>query len=55
MPQLNPDPWLIILIFTWAVFLIILPNKIISHSIPNEPSAKDPSNLLTEIWSWPWH
>nr|YP_007625449.1 ATP synthase F0 subunit 8 [Polypterus retropinnis]ADG95300.1 ATP synthase F0 subunit 8 [Polypterus retropinnis] len=55
MPQLNPDPWFIILIFTWTVFLSILPNKVTSHKTPNETSAKDPSNFLTEIWSWPWH
>nr|ADG95170.1 ATP synthase F0 subunit 8 [Polypterus bichir bichir]ADG95183.1 ATP synthase F0 subunit 8 [Polypterus bichir lapradei] len=55
MPQLNPDPWFTILIFTWAVFLTILPNKVTSHKTPNEPTTKDSSNLMTEIWSWPWH
>nr|ADG95235.1 ATP synthase F0 subunit 8 [Polypterus sp. golden dust] len=55
MPQLSPDPWFAILIFTWTVFLIILPNKIMMHKTPNEPLAKDPSSLLTEIWPWPWH
>nr|YP_007625462.1 ATP synthase F0 subunit 8 [Polypterus teugelsi]ADG95313.1 ATP synthase F0 subunit 8 [Polypterus teugelsi] len=55
MPQLNPDPWFTILIFTWAIFLTILPNKIIMHKIPNVPLTKNPSSLLIKIWPWPWY
>ncbi|NP_943608.1 ATP synthase F0 subunit 8 (mitochondrion) [Erpetoichthys calabaricus] len=55
MPQLNPDPWFVILIFTWTVFLTILPNKITFYKIPNEPLNSDPLGSNMDTWSWPWY
>nr|WNH20182.1 ATP synthase F0 subunit 8 [Plectranthias winniensis] len=55
MPQLNPAPWFAILVFTWLVFLIVLPSKITAHKFPNEPSRQTPRMLKTEPWTWPWH
>nr|YP_009128810.1 ATP synthase F0 subunit 8 [Trichopodus leerii]AJR33108.1 ATP synthase F0 subunit 8 [Trichopodus leerii]AKS28308.1 ATP synthase subunit 8 [Trichopodus leerii] len=55
MPQLNPAPWLTILIFSWLVFLIIIPPKITAHIFPNEPSLKNTEKVKTEPWNWPWH
>nr|YP_009258871.1 ATP synthase F0 subunit 8 [Bothus myriaster]AID59799.1 ATP synthase F0 subunit 8 [Bothus myriaster] len=54
MPQLNPSPWFLILVFSWLVFLTIIPNKLLSHTTPNEFEAKD-AQFSTELtWFWPW-
>nr|BBG74517.1 ATPase subunits 8 [Desmodema polystictum] len=55
MPQLNPSPWFLILIFSWFIFLAVLPPKIMAHTYPNEPLAKDAKNTKTNPWNWPWH
>nr|AAR13570.1 ATPase 8 [Synbranchus marmoratus] len=54
MPQLNPSPWFMILIFSWLIFLILLPSKITAHTFPNEPQLKTSSQIKTEPWNWPW-
>nr|ALU86430.1 ATP synthase F0 subunit 8 [Rastrelliger kanagurta] len=55
MPQLNPSPWLAILIFSWSVFLIVIPPKIMAHSFPNEPTLQSTEKHKAEPWNWPWH
>nr|YP_010892974.1 ATP synthase F0 subunit 8 [Trachipterus ishikawae]WJQ22809.1 ATP synthase F0 subunit 8 [Trachipterus ishikawae] len=55
MPQLNPAPWFLIFVFSWIVFLFILPQKILSHSFPNEPLVKNSKDIKTNPWNWPWH
>nr|YP_003735134.1 ATP synthase F0 subunit 8 [Harriotta raleighana]ADI57870.1 ATP synthase F0 subunit 8 [Harriotta raleighana] len=53
MPQLNPNPWFLILLFTWIIFLTVLPNKINKHTFTNKPTI----NLYTpktNTWTWPW-
>nr|BBH36395.1 ATP synthase F0 subunit 8 [Betta simplex] len=55
MPQLNPSPWLAILIFSWLVLLIIITPKIMMHTFPNEPSLKSTEKSSTEPWNWPWY
>ncbi|YP_009034483.1 ATP synthase F0 subunit 8 (mitochondrion) [Synchiropus splendidus] len=54
MPQLNPSPWFMILIFSWLVFLAFLPTKIMSHTYPNKltPETKEASS--NNPWTWPW-
>nr|YP_001491257.1 ATP synthase F0 subunit 8 [Spicara maena]BAF51768.1 ATPase subunit 8 [Spicara maena]BAQ20881.1 ATPase subunit 8 [Spicara maena] len=54
MPQLNPAPWLTILVFSWVIFLTILPLKIVAHTFPNEPTLKSADTPKTESWTWPW-
>nr|YP_009110307.1 ATP synthase F0 subunit 8 [Choerodon schoenleinii]AIX11439.1 ATP synthase subunit 8 [Choerodon schoenleinii]AWW89568.1 ATP synthase F0 subunit 8 [Choerodon schoenleinii] len=54
MPQLNPAPWFAILVFTWLVFLTILPRKVLAHSFTNEPTAQSTEKPKTEPWNWPW-
>nr|AAR13574.1 ATPase 8 [Synbranchus marmoratus]AAR13576.1 ATPase 8 [Synbranchus marmoratus]AAR13578.1 ATPase 8 [Synbranchus marmoratus] len=54
MPQLNPTPWFMILIFSWLIFLILLPSKITAHTFQNEPQLKTTSTIKTEPWNWPW-
>nr|WMN13787.1 ATP synthase F0 subunit 8 [Merluccius bilinearis] len=55
MPQLIPDPWFAIFMFTWAIFLTILPQKVMAHSFPNEPSPQSVATPKTTSWNWPWH
>nr|AIU45735.1 ATP synthase F0 subunit 8 [Drepane punctata]AJW76250.1 ATP synthase F0 subunit 8 [Drepane longimana] len=55
MPQLDPTPWCPIFIFSWYIFLTILPPKVMAHSYANEPTPKSAKPQKTEAWNWPWH
>nr|ADG45852.1 ATPase subunit 8 [Eigenmannia sp. 4 CBM-2010] len=55
MPQLNPAPWLAILLFSWFIFLAVLPTKVMKHTFTNEPTALSAKMPKTEPWNWPWH
>nr|YP_008144925.1 ATP synthase F0 subunit 8 [Psenes pellucidus]AGO20420.1 ATPase subunit 8 [Psenes pellucidus]WMI34862.1 ATP synthase F0 subunit 8 [Psenes pellucidus] len=55
MPQLNPAPWLAILVFSWLVFLIIIIPKVMAHTYPNEPTPQSAEKTKGEPWNWPWH
>nr|YP_001256943.1 ATP synthase F0 subunit 8 [Pagellus bogaraveo]YP_009479495.1 ATP synthase subunit 8 [Pagellus acarne]AVV92443.1 ATP synthase subunit 8 [Pagellus acarne]BAF63151.1 ATP synthase F0 subunit 8 [Pagellus bogaraveo] len=54
MPQLNPAPWFAILVFSWVIFLTILPLKVGAHTFPNEPTLQSTDTPKTESWTWPW-
>nr|YP_001054730.1 ATP synthase F0 subunit 8 [Labracinus cyclophthalmus]BAF46783.1 ATPase subunit 8 [Labracinus cyclophthalmus]BBU25869.1 ATPase subunit 8 [Labracinus cyclophthalmus] len=54
MPQLDPTPWFAIFIFSWAVFLTVLPPKIASHTFPNDPAPQGTTKPTTQPWNWPW-
>nr|NP_110508.1 ATP synthase F0 subunit 8 [Anguilla japonica]ALI16067.1 ATP synthase F0 subunit 8 [Anguilla japonica]AZQ08889.1 ATP synthase F0 subunit 8 [Anguilla japonica]BAB39716.1 ATPase subunit 8 [Anguilla japonica] len=55
MPQLNPAPWFTILVFSWAVFLAILPTKVMAHTFNNEPNLQTAKKPKTDSWNWPWY
>nr|YP_007026203.1 ATP synthase F0 subunit 8 [Neosalanx taihuensis]YP_009121437.1 ATP synthase F0 subunit 8 [Neosalanx tangkahkeii]AFU89132.1 ATP synthase F0 subunit 8 [Neosalanx taihuensis]AJF41796.1 ATP synthase F0 subunit 8 [Neosalanx tangkahkeii]AZM32458.1 ATP synthase F0 subunit 8 [Neosalanx taihuensis] len=55
MPQLNPAPWFAILMFSWLVFLTVIPPKILGHIFPNEPTIQSAKKANPEPWNWPWH
>nr|AAP75313.1 ATP synthase 8 [Chrysiptera annulata]AAP75315.1 ATP synthase 8 [Chrysiptera annulata] len=55
MPQLNPDPWFVLLTFSWLVFLVVLPPKVLAHMTPNHPVHRSTEKSKTEPWAWPWH
>nr|AAP75245.1 ATP synthase 8 [Chromis multilineata]AGR91770.1 ATP synthetase subunit 8 [Chromis multilineata]AGR91772.1 ATP synthetase subunit 8 [Chromis multilineata]AGR91774.1 ATP synthetase subunit 8 [Chromis multilineata]AGR91776.1 ATP synthetase subunit 8 [Chromis multilineata] len=55
MPQLNPAPWFLIMVFSWLIFLTILPPKILAHLSPNEPTLQSTEKPQTESWNWPWY
>nr|ABA11752.1 ATPase subunit 8 [Novaculichthys taeniourus] len=55
MPQLNPAPWFSILVFSWLVFLTIIPQKVLSHTFPNEATSRSVETPKTESWNWPWN
>nr|BAW88929.1 ATPase subunit 8 [Danionella dracula] len=54
MPQLNPAPWFMILVFSWFVFLTIIPTKVLGHVQPNEPTLPDVKQHHSSSWTWPW-
>nr|WNH22717.1 ATP synthase F0 subunit 8 [Equetus punctatus] len=54
MPQLNPSPWLAVMVFSWLTFLIIIPPKIMAHIFPSEPALQSAEKSNTTAWNWPW-
>nr|AYC65814.1 ATP synthase F0 subunit 8 [Betadevario ramachandrani] len=54
MPQLNPNPWFAILIFSWLIFLAIIPTKIMNHIQPNDPALTTTKTQKNNSWNWPW-
>nr|AIC78702.1 ATPase8 [Profundulus hildebrandi]AIC78703.1 ATPase8 [Profundulus hildebrandi]AIC78704.1 ATPase8 [Profundulus hildebrandi] len=55
MPQLNPAPWFLILVFSWFIFLTVIPSKVLAHNFPNDPALHTKQKPQTESWNWPWH
>nr|ATI25187.1 ATP synthase F0 subunit 8 [Vanmanenia lineata] len=54
MPQLNPTPWLAILVFSWTIFLTAVPTKVMGHTSPNESTSLSAEKHKTGSWDWPW-
>nr|YP_006303448.1 ATP synthase F0 subunit 8 [Pseudomyxus capensis]AEK53123.1 ATP synthase F0 subunit 8 [Pseudomyxus capensis] len=55
MPQLNPDPWFMMLTFSWLMFITLIPPKIYAHTLPNEPDPQGTKKSEAESWIWRWH
>nr|YP_009003617.1 ATP synthase F0 subunit 8 [Schistometopum gregorii]AGZ19111.1 ATP synthase F0 subunit 8 [Schistometopum gregorii] len=53
MPQLNPNPWLFIMISSWIIILMILLTKIIKHK-PMSPTSLMIMHKHFIPWNWPW-
>nr|YP_009684261.1 ATP synthase F0 subunit 8 [Pionites leucogaster]AJG35736.1 ATP synthase F0 subunit 8 [Pionites leucogaster]QDP17074.1 ATP synthase F0 subunit 8 [Pionites leucogaster] len=54
MPQLNPNPWLFVMISTWLTFSLILQPKTLSFISTNPPINKTPTTTKNLPWTWPW-
>nr|AMD83782.1 ATPase subunit 8 [Hemipsilichthys nimius] len=54
MPQLNPTPWLTILVYSWLIFITVIPHKILNHTFTNELNPINPKKLESTTWNWPW-
>nr|NP_115277.1 ATP synthase F0 subunit 8 [Eudromia elegans]AAK08593.1 ATPase subunit 8 [Eudromia elegans]AAK53291.1 ATPase 8 [Eudromia elegans]QNS38478.1 ATP synthase F0 subunit 8 [Eudromia elegans] len=54
MPQLNPNPWFLIMASSWLIFLLIMQPKLASFNPTNPPSNKTQSTKQPLPWSWPW-
>nr|AGG35531.1 ATPase subunit 8 [Henicorhina leucophrys]QDF45104.1 ATPase subunit 8 [Henicorhina leucophrys]QDF45106.1 ATPase subunit 8 [Henicorhina leucophrys]QDF45108.1 ATPase subunit 8 [Henicorhina leucophrys]QDF45110.1 ATPase subunit 8 [Henicorhina leucophrys] len=54
MPQLNPNPWLFIMIISWITFSLIIQPKLLAFVSMNPPSNKTPTTPNTTPWTWPW-
>nr|AGZ18955.1 ATP synthase F0 subunit 8 [Epicrionops cf. marmoratus UMMZ 190478] len=53
MPQLNPAPWLTIMLFSWVIFLTIIPTKVIKHAQASNVTSA-PEHKHHAPWTWPW-
>nr|QTL82871.1 ATP synthase subunit 8 [Lepidosiren paradoxa] len=53
MPQLNPNPWFMILVISWLTLLLILFPKITSFTLFSNPEQKL-LYMKTKSWTWPW-
>nr|QGX86694.1 ATP synthase F0 subunit 8 [Glaucostegus granulatus] len=54
MPQLNPNPWLIIFLLSWLFFLTVMPQKVTSYVFNNSLTPKNVEKPKPEPWNWPW-
>nr|QJX58571.1 ATP synthase F0 subunit 8 [Chlamydera nuchalis nuchalis] len=54
MPQLNPGPWLFIMLISWMTYSLIIQPKIMSFISTNPPSNKTQITTNTTPWDWPW-
>nr|BAR45801.1 adenosine triphosphatase subunit 8 [Synodus kaianus] len=54
MPQLNPAPWFSIMLFSWLIFLTVIPPKVLGHTFPSEPTPHSADAMKSEPWTWPW-
>nr|YP_097184.1 ATP synthase F0 subunit 8 [Desmognathus fuscus]AAU20621.1 ATP synthase F0 subunit 8 [Desmognathus fuscus] len=54
MPQLNPNPWFLIFITSWLIYLIILMYKINNFKTLNEPTMQDVIKNKPQSWNWLW-
>nr|AAQ74169.1 ATPase subunit 8 [Henicorhina leucophrys]ABW06668.1 ATPase subunit 8 [Henicorhina leucophrys]ABW06670.1 ATPase subunit 8 [Henicorhina leucophrys] len=54
MPQLNPSPWLFIMLISWITFSLVIQPKLLAFVSMNPPSNKTPTTPNTTPWTWPW-
>nr|APO20572.1 ATP synthase subunit 8 [Ninox boobook boobook]APO20576.1 ATP synthase subunit 8 [Ninox boobook halmaturina]APO20578.1 ATP synthase subunit 8 [Ninox boobook ocellata]APO20582.1 ATP synthase subunit 8 [Ninox natalis]APO20586.1 ATP synthase subunit 8 [Ninox boobook]APO20596.1 ATP synthase subunit 8 [Ninox lurida]APO20616.1 ATP synthase subunit 8 [Ninox rotiensis] len=54
MPQLNPNPWLFIMLISWLTLSLIIQPKLLSFTTTNPPSHKPTMTTKTTPWTWPW-
>nr|YP_009562364.1 ATP synthase F0 subunit 8 [Sphenomorphus incognitus]QAV57721.1 ATP synthase F0 subunit 8 [Sphenomorphus incognitus] len=54
MPQLNPAPWLFILLLSWTTILLIFKTKILSSHTLNSTMMTSPLKHQHTPWIWPW-
>nr|YP_006303654.2 ATP synthase F0 subunit 8 [Moolgarda cunnesius]AEK53201.2 ATP synthase F0 subunit 8 [Moolgarda cunnesius] len=52
MPQLNPDPWLLIFAFSWLSFLALFPSKMLTYAFLWDPISQNMQNSYTLDWAW---
>nr|AYN73495.1 ATP synthase F0 subunit 8 [Geobiastes squamiger] len=54
MPQLNPNPWFLIMLTTWLTFLFLIQPKLLSFTPSNPFLNKTTQIIKTTPWPWPW-
>nr|YP_009991704.1 ATP synthase F0 subunit 8 [Spizaetus tyrannus]QNN84526.1 ATP synthase F0 subunit 8 [Spizaetus tyrannus] len=54
MPQLNPAPWLLIMLTSWLTFTLIIQPKLLPFTPINTPSNKPSATANPSPWNWPW-
>nr|WNH36915.1 ATP synthase F0 subunit 8 [Bregmaceros japonicus] len=54
MPQLKPDPWFLISMFVWFIFLVVMMTKMYTHTFSNKLPSYGVSAHHSAPWFWPW-
>nr|YP_009111966.1 ATP synthase F0 subunit 8 [Botaurus stellaris]AHN95865.1 ATP synthase F0 subunit 8 [Botaurus stellaris] len=54
MPQLNPNPWFLIMLVSWMTFSLIIQPKLLSFTSTNPPHTTLKTTTKTTPWTWPW-
>nr|YP_009104608.1 ATP synthase F0 subunit 8 [Narcine entemedor]AIT70279.1 ATP synthase F0 subunit 8 [Narcine entemedor] len=54
MPQLNPNPWFLIFLFSWLFFLTIMTQKVMNHLFIKYPKLENTNKPKPKPWYWPW-
>nr|QOD97643.1 ATP synthase F0 subunit 8 [Galbula dea] len=54
MPQLNPNPWLFIMLISWLTFTMVIQPKLLTFTSTNPPSNKTSLIIEPTPWTWPW-
>nr|YP_009258923.1 ATP synthase F0 subunit 8 [Dopasia gracilis]AIQ78422.1 ATP synthase F0 subunit 8 [Dopasia gracilis]QJF46553.1 ATP synthase F0 subunit 8 [Dopasia gracilis] len=54
MPQLNPAPWLLIMVLSWLALTTLFLSKTQNARFPNTPPHQQPCKQVTNTWVWPW-
>nr|YP_009991860.1 ATP synthase F0 subunit 8 [Turnix velox]QBH75494.1 ATP synthase F0 subunit 8 [Turnix velox]QNN84721.1 ATP synthase F0 subunit 8 [Turnix velox] len=54
MPQLNPNPWFLIMLASWLTFSLIIQPKLLAFTSTNSLSNKTHTPQKTSPWTWPW-
>nr|YP_010691227.1 ATP synthase F0 subunit 8 [Stercorarius longicaudus]WBU93445.1 ATP synthase F0 subunit 8 [Stercorarius longicaudus] len=56
MPQLNPNPWFLIMLASWLIFTLTIQPKLLSFTSTNPLSYSNKTPTTTKItpWTWPW-
>nr|AQZ24947.1 ATP synthase F0 subunit 8 [Gyps himalayensis] len=53
MPQLNPAPWLYIMLASWLTLALVIQPKLLPFTPTNSPFNKT-TTANTPSWNWPW-
>nr|ALE33699.1 ATP synthase F0 subunit 8 [Acanthosaura lepidogaster] len=53
MPQLNPSPWLTVMLITWLFLLVVVTKTLNSHH--TAPPKMQNFNAPKAAWTWMWH
>nr|WBU94787.1 ATP synthase F0 subunit 8 [Pseudopus apodus] len=54
MPQLNPNPWLLILILSWLALTALFLTKTQNARFHTMPALHQMNKQETNTWLWPW-
>nr|YP_009991587.1 ATP synthase F0 subunit 8 [Burhinus bistriatus]QNN84396.1 ATP synthase F0 subunit 8 [Burhinus bistriatus] len=54
MPQLNPNPWFLIMLTSWSIYSLIIQPKLLSLTHINHPLNKPYMTSKPTPWTWPW-
>nr|YP_009029574.1 ATP synthase F0 subunit 8 [Aquila chrysaetos]YP_009424012.1 ATP synthase F0 subunit 8 [Aquila heliaca]AHL16796.1 ATP synthase F0 subunit 8 [Aquila chrysaetos]AOG66032.1 ATP synthase F0 subunit 8 [Aquila heliaca]WAK85356.1 ATP synthase F0 subunit 8 [Aquila chrysaetos canadensis] len=54
MPQLNPAPWLLIMLASWLTLTLIVQPKLLFFTSTNILPNKPITTINLSPWNWPW-